>query len=87
MSFLPPAHDLVFFSTRARSIADSRTGRTVHHCAQRRSGRSADLVSAAGMAIGTLVHVLAASLGLSAFLLSSAMAFSAVTPARGIFSS
>src|ERR1700756_2864823 len=38
-------------------------------------GRAAGLVSAMGIAVGTLVHVTAATLGLSALLVSSASAF------------
>ncbi|MGH9702324.1 MAG: LysE family translocator [Candidatus Acidiferrales bacterium] len=38
-------------------------------------GRAAGLVSAGGIAVGTLVHVAAATLGLSALLMSSALAF------------
>ena len=41
-------------------------------------GRRAGLVSALGVAVGSTVHVLAAALGLSALLASSAIAFSAV---------
>ena len=41
-------------------------------------GRSAGLVSALGIGVGTLVHVAAAAAGLSALLMSSAMAFGAV---------
>jgi threonine/homoserine/homoserine lactone efflux protein len=41
-------------------------------------GRSAGLVSALGIGAGTLVHVAAAAVGLSALLMSSAIAFSAV---------
>src|SRR5580704_15780326 len=41
-------------------------------------GRSAGLVSALGIGAGTLVHVAAAAVGLSALLMSSAVAFSAV---------
>jgi len=41
-------------------------------------GRAAGLVSALGIATGTLVHVPAAALGLSALLVSSATAFTAV---------
>lgn len=41
-------------------------------------GRLAGLVSVCGITTGTLVHVLAAALGLSALLASSALAFSAV---------
>jgi threonine/homoserine/homoserine lactone efflux protein len=41
-------------------------------------GRSAGLVSALGITVGTLVHVAAAAVGLSALLMSSAIAFSVV---------
>ena len=41
-------------------------------------GRSAGLVSALGIGVGTLVHVVAAAVGLSALLMSSAAAFAAV---------
>jgi threonine/homoserine/homoserine lactone efflux protein len=41
-------------------------------------GRRAGLVSALGVGVGTLVHVTAASIGLSALLASSALAFSLV---------
>jgi threonine/homoserine/homoserine lactone efflux protein len=41
-------------------------------------GRAAGLVSAGGIAVGTLFHVAAASLGLSALLVSSATAFQTV---------
>ncbi len=48
------------------------TSRSIGH------GRSAGLVSALGIGMGTLFHVVAATLGLSALLMSSALAFSAV---------
>src|SRR6516164_5907554 len=41
-------------------------------------GRAAGLVSVMGICTGTLVHVVAATLGLSALLVSSAVAFSIV---------
>ena len=41
-------------------------------------GRWAGLVSALGVHVGTLVHVAAAALGLSALLVSSALAFDIV---------
>lgn len=41
-------------------------------------GRAAGLISAMGIAVGTLVHVAAATLGLSALLVSSASAFQLV---------
>src|SRR3984957_5371212 len=47
-------------------------GRSIGH------GRSAGLVSALGIAVGSVVHTAAAAVGLSALLMSSAVAFSAV---------
>src|SRR5580704_2037248 len=47
-------------------------GRSIGH------GRGAGLVSALGIAVGSLVHTAAAAVGLSALLMSSALAFSAV---------
>ena len=47
-------------------------GRSIGH------GRSAGLISALGIAVGSLVHTAAAAVGLSALLMSSALAFSAV---------
>ena len=54
-------------------------GRSIAH------GRSAGVASALGICVGTIFHTLAASFGLSAFLATSAWAFSAVKldlPAR-----
>jgi threonine/homoserine/homoserine lactone efflux protein len=48
------------------------TSRSIGH------GRIAGLVSALGIGVGTLLHVVAATLGLSALLMSSAIAFSVV---------
>jgi len=48
------------------------TSRSIGH------GRGAGLVSALGIGVGTLFHVAAAALGLSALLMSSAIAFGAV---------
>jgi threonine/homoserine/homoserine lactone efflux protein len=47
-------------------------GRSIGH------GRSAGLVSALGIGVGSLVHTAAAAVGLSALLMSSAAAFAAV---------
>ncbi len=46
-------------------------------------GRTAGVVSCLGVEVGTLVHVSAASLGISALLLSSALAFNIVKYAGG----
>jgi|SRR5579864_6269521 len=79
MNSLPPPHELVLFSTAAIVLL-LIPGPAVLYIVARSldQGRAAGLVSAAGIATGTLVHVLAASLGLSALLLSSATAFSVV---------
>lgn len=79
MNFLPPAHDLALFSTAAMVLL-LIPGPAVLYIVARSvdQGRAAGLASAAGIGTGTLVHVLAASAGLSALLLSSATAFSVV---------
>lgn len=41
-------------------------------------GRTAGLISAIGMSVGTMVHILTAALGLSAILLTSSLAFNVV---------
>src|SRR5690349_1048690 len=48
-------------------------------------GRRAGLVSALGVGVGTLCHIAAAALGLSALLLSSALAFSVVKYAGAVY--
>lgn len=47
-------------------------GRSIGH------GRTAGVVSALGIGVGTIVHAVAAAVGLSALLMSSAIAFAAV---------
>ena len=79
MTFLPSTSDLALFLTAAIVLL-LIPGPAVLYILGRSidQGRSAGLVSAAGIATGTFVHVCAASLGLSALLLSSATAYSAV---------
>ena len=48
-------------------------------------GRQAGLVSVLGIHVGTLVHIAAATLGLSALVLSSAAAFTAVKIAGAVY--
>jgi threonine/homoserine/homoserine lactone efflux protein len=79
MTFLPPTGEMfIFFS--AAAILLLIPGPAVLYVVARSmdQGRAAGLASAAGIAVGTLVHVLAATLGLSALLISSALAYSAV---------
>jgi threonine/homoserine/homoserine lactone efflux protein len=79
MTFLPPSHDLVLFATAAIVLL-LIPGPAVLYIVARSvdQGRMAGFASSSGIAVGTLVHVLAASFGLSALLLSSATAYSIV---------
>lgn len=79
MNFIPPAHELVLFVTAAMVLL-LIPGPAVLYIVARSvdQGRAAGLASAAGIFAGTLVHVLGASVGLSALLLSSATAYSFV---------
>ena len=79
MNLLPPPRDLLLFITAAVALLVI-PGPAVLYIVARSvdQGRKAGLASCSGIATGDLVHVLAATLGLSALLVSSAMAYSAV---------
>jgi threonine/homoserine/homoserine lactone efflux protein len=79
MTFLPPAREMIIFLSAA-TILLLIPGPAVLYIVARSmdQGRVAGLASAAGIAVGTLVHVVAATLGLSALLTSSALAYSVV---------
>jgi threonine/homoserine/homoserine lactone efflux protein len=79
MSFLPSEGDLLLFMTAALVLLII-PGPAVLYIVARSvdQGRKAGLASSSGIATGTLVHVLAATLGLSALLVSSATAYSLV---------
>jgi threonine/homoserine/homoserine lactone efflux protein len=79
MSFLPSPSDLLLFVSAA-VILLIIPGPAVLYVLTRSidQGRKAGLASCSGIATGTLVHVLGATLGLSALLLSSAAAYSVV---------
>jgi threonine/homoserine/homoserine lactone efflux protein len=79
MGFLPPANDLFLFVTAALVLL-LIPGPAVLYIVARSvdQGRKAGLASSSGIATGTLAHVLAAALGLSALLVSSAVAYSVV---------
>ena len=77
--FLPPTRELIVFVSAAALLLVI-PGPAVFYILARSmyQGRTAGLASAAGIGVGTLVHVLAATLGLSALLISSVFAYSAV---------
>lgn len=79
MNLLPPLRDLLLFMTAAIVLLVI-PGPAVLYIITRSvdQGRKAGLASASGIATGGLVQVLAAAFGLSALLLSSATAYSAV---------
>jgi threonine/homoserine/homoserine lactone efflux protein len=76
---LPSHAQLLFFVTTA-AILLAIPGPAVLYIVGRSigQGRNAGLVSALGIGVGTLVHTAAAAVGLSALLVSSALAFSVV---------
>jgi threonine/homoserine/homoserine lactone efflux protein len=79
MSFLPSPNDLLLFVSAA-VILLIIPGPAVLYVLTRSidQGRKAGLASCSGIATGSLIHVMAATLGLSALLLSSAVAYSLV---------
>ncbi len=79
MNLLPPPRDLLLFMTAAIVLLVI-PGPAVLYIVARSvdQGRKAGLASCAGITTGGLVHVLAAAFGLSALLVSSAMAYSVV---------
>lgn len=76
---LPPHSQLLFFVSAALVLL-CIPGPAVLYIVGRSigQGRNAGYVSALGIGVGTLVHTAAAAIGLSALLVSSAAAFSAV---------
>jgi threonine/homoserine/homoserine lactone efflux protein len=76
---LPSHSQLLFFVTAALALL-AIPGPAVLYITSRSigQGRNAGFVSALGIGVGTLVHTAAAVIGLSALLVSSAMAFSVV---------
>jgi threonine/homoserine/homoserine lactone efflux protein len=75
-----PSHSSLLLFVSAALVLLAIPGPAVFYVTSRSigHGRSAGLVSALGIGVGTLFHVAAAALGLSALLMSSAIAFSVV---------
>lgn len=84
--FLPPPRELSFFIAAAIVLL-AIPGPAVLYIVARSAdlGRKAGLASSSGIAAGGLVHVLGAAAGLSALLMSSALAFSAVKYAGAVY--
>jgi threonine/homoserine/homoserine lactone efflux protein len=83
---MPPVHTLVVFAGAALALLLLPGPSVLYITARSASqGRGAGLVSVLGVHTGTLVHVLAAALGLSALLVASAVAFTAVRWAGGAY--
>lgn len=75
-----PSHSQLLFFLSAALVLLAIPGPAVLYITSRSigQGRNAGLVSAFGIGVGTLIHAAAATVGLSALLLSSATAFSVV---------
>jgi threonine/homoserine/homoserine lactone efflux protein len=86
MGFLPGWSDLLLFISAALVLLFIPGPAVLYIVARSvEQGRRAGLASASGIATGTLAHVLAATLGLSALLLSSAIAYSVVKYAGAVY--
>ncbi|HEY2937921.1 MAG TPA: LysE family translocator [Gaiellaceae bacterium] len=76
---MPASHSLGLFALAALALLLVPGPAVLYVVAQSAEhGRRAGLVSVAGLHLGTLVHTAAAAVGLSALVLSSALAFSVV---------
>jgi threonine/homoserine/homoserine lactone efflux protein len=75
-----PSHSSLLLFVSAALVLLAIPGPAVFYVTSRSigHGRGAGLVSALGIGVGTLFHVVAATLGLSALLMSSTIAFSVV---------
>ena len=76
---MPDAPTLVVFATAAAILVFTPGPNTLYIITRSaEQGRAAGIVSALGVEVGTLIHVVFAALGISALLMSSALAFSGV---------
>src|SRR5271170_6096380 len=73
-----PSHSALLIFVSAAALLLAIPGPAVFYIVGRSIGhsRNAGLVSALGIGVGTLIHTIAAAVGLSALLVSSATAFS-----------
>lgn len=76
---MPDWSTLILFATAASLLVFTPGPNTLYIIARSvNQGRRAGIVSSLGVEVGTLIHVAAAALGISALLLSSATAFNIV---------
>ncbi len=76
---MPESSTLILFAAAACVLVFTPGPNTLYIIARSVSqGRTAGIVSSLGVEVGTLFHVAAAAFGISALLLSSALAFNAV---------
>jgi len=76
---MPSWSTLILFATAASILVFTPGPNTLYIIARSvQQGRKAGIVSSLGVEVGTLIHVVAAALGLSALLMSSALAFNLV---------
>jgi len=76
---MPDSSTLILFAMAASLLVFTPGPNTLYIIARSvNQGRRAGIVSSLGVEVGTLIHVVAAAFGLSALLLSSALAFNVV---------
>ncbi|MGH9941620.1 MAG: LysE family translocator [Pyrinomonadaceae bacterium] len=76
---MPDWSTLMLFATAAAILVFTPGPNTLYIIARSvQQGRTAGIVSSLGVEVGTLIHVAAAALGISALLVSSALAFNLV---------
>ncbi len=76
---MPDWSTLILFAAAASILVFTPGPNTLFIIARSvQQGRTAGIVSSLGVEVGTLVHVIAAALGISALLMSSALAFNIV---------
>ncbi len=76
---MPSWSTLILFATAASILVFTPGPNTLYIVARSiQQGRSAGIVSSLGVEVGTLIHLVAAAFGLSALLMSSALAFSLI---------
>ncbi len=76
---MPDWSTLILFAAAAAILVFTPGPNTLYIIARSvQQGRTAGIVSSLGVEVGTLIHVAAAAFGISALLMSSALAFNLV---------